>query len=283
MPGCLYVVPTPIGDLQDGSLRARAVLAAADLVAAEDTRTTARLLQEWGIPSKPLLSTHDHNEQARAVELVDRVLSGQVVALVSDAGTPLVSDPGYRVVRLAIDRGVNVIPLPGPCAAVTALVASGLPPDRFLFVGFLPRDVGPRDSALQELRYEGSTLIAYEAPHRVVDMLRSVARVLGDRRVAVARSLTKVWEEFLRGSATEVAARFEAEGEVKGELTVVVEGFRGDPAARDADRVEALVSGLVAAGVPVGTVRDVVSRVYAVPRRDVYQRALHHRDRLGEP
>lgn len=275
----LYVVPTPIGDPTDGSERARATLARVACIAAEDTRTTGRLLHAWGLPPVPMLSTHDHNEAQRADEIVDRVLAGDDVALVSDAGTPLVSDPGYRVVRRAIDRGARVVVLPGPCAAITALVGSGLAPDRFLFLGFLPRDPGPRDALFTERRHERATLVAYEAPHRVVDTLRAVARLLGDRQVTVARSLTKVWEEFLRGAAGEVAERFAAEGDVKGELTLVVEGFRGAATDAEAERVEALVARLVAAGVPVGTVRDVVSAVYAVPRREVYQRALHHRDR----
>jgi 16S rRNA (cytidine1402-2'-O)-methyltransferase len=279
MPGALTIVPTPIGDPADGSLRAREVLARADLVAAEDTRVAARLLEAWGLPPRPMWSTHDHNEEARAAEIVRRIQEGAQVALVSDAGTPLVSDPGYRVVRAAVDAGVPVVVLPGPCAAVTALVGSALPPDRFLFLGFLPRDAGPRDAVLDARRFEEATLVLYEAPHRVVETLRAVRRVLGARRVTVARSLTKVWEEWLRGDGDEVAERLAAEGEVRGEFTVVVEGFRGPPGTADAARVEALVEALVDAGVPLGTVRDVVAGVYALPRRDVYQRALRHRDR----
>jgi 16S rRNA (cytidine1402-2'-O)-methyltransferase len=279
MSGTLYVVPTPIGDPADASDRMRDVLRRADLIAAEDTRVTARLLQEWGLPPRPMWSTHDHNEEEQAGALVRRVLDGAVVALVSDAGTPLVSDPGYRVVRAAVDAGAPVVVLPGPCAAVTALVGSALPPDRFLFLGFLPRDAGPRDEALLGRRFEPATLVLYEAPHRLVETLRAVSRVLGDRRVTVARSLTKVWEEWLRGTGDELAARLATEGDLKGEFTVVVEGFRGAAAAAEDARVEALIAGLVEAGVPLATVRDVVAGVYALPRRDVYQRALHLRDR----
>jgi 16S rRNA (cytidine1402-2'-O)-methyltransferase len=279
MAGVLYVVPTPIGDESDGSLRAREVLRTVDLVAAEDTRITARLLAEWGIGPRPLWSTHDYNEAERAVAIVGRVLAGESVALVSDAGTPLVSDPGYRVVCAAVEAGAAVVVLPGPCAAITALVGSALPPDRFVFLGFLPRDAGPRDSLLGERRHEPATLIAYEAPHRIVDTLRAVTRVLGPRRVSVARSLTKIWEDYLRGVPDEVADRLAAEGEVKGEFTLVIEGFRGPAGAADEARVEALVQGLVAAGVSVATVRDVVAGVYGLPRRDIYQRALLHRDR----
>lgn len=279
MSGTLFLVPTPIGDPADLSPRAREVLARVELVAAEDTRVTAGLLRELGAPPRRMVSTHDHNEAARAEELVAALRGGTSVALVSDAGTPLVSDPGYRVVVAAIEADVPVVVLPGPCAAVTALAGSGLPPDRFVFLGFLPRDDGPREEALGARRHDPATLVLYEAPHRIVALLGSVRRVLGERRVVVARSLTKQWEEWIRGTAEEVEARFRAEDPVRGELTVVVEGFRGDPGEADSERLEALIRGLVEAGVSPGVVRDVVAGVYDRPRREVYQRALAWKER----
>lgn len=274
--GTLFLVPTPIGDLADLAPRAREVLSTVDRIAAEDTRVTRRLLAELGLPCPPIESYHDHNELERAGALCDRIEAGERVALVSDAGTPLVSDPGYRLVTEAVRRGLRVVPLPGPCAAVVALSAAGLPPDRFLFLGFLPRDPGPRAAALAERRSERATLVFYEAPHRLVATLRAMREAWGDRRVAVARSVTKVWEEFVRGPLSEVEATFAAEDPIRGELTVVVEGDTGPAAAID-ERISRLVAGLVAAGVPVATVRDVVAEVYDLPRRDVYQLALDHR------
>lgn len=279
MSGTLYVVPTPIGQPSDLSPRAVEVLSRAALIAAEDTRVIAALLRELGLPSRPAVSTHDHNEADRAASLVQRLVSGEDVALVSDAGTPLVSDPGYRVVVAVIAAGLPVVVLPGPCAAITALVGSGLPPDRFLFLGFLPRDEGPRAAALEERRFDPATLVLYEAPHRVVELLDTVQRVLGSRRVVVARSLTKVWEEWIRGSVDEVAERFRAEDPVRGELTVVVEGFRGDTGEAEAERLDSVIRGLAEAGVSPGVIRDVLAPVYDRPRREIYQRALGHRKR----
>ncbi len=279
MSGTLYVIPTPIGDPADLSPRARDTLAKVELVAAEDTRVTGALLRQLGLPQRPMISTHDHNEAARAEEIVRALEGGSSVALVSDAGMPLVSDPGYRVVVAVIEAGAPVVVLPGPCAAVTALAGSGLPPDRFVFLGFLPRDEGPREEALRARRHDPATLVLYEAPHRVVALLGSVRRVLGERRVVVARSLTKEWEEWIRGAAEEVEARFRSEDPVRGELTVLIEGFRGDPGVAVAERIDALVRGLVEAGVSPGVVRDVVAGVYDRPRREVYQKALAWKER----
>ncbi|MCB9685317.1 MAG: 16S rRNA (cytidine(1402)-2'-O)-methyltransferase [Alphaproteobacteria bacterium] len=280
MRGTLFIVPTPIGQPSDLSPRGVEVLSRVAVIAAEDTRVIAALLRELGLPSRPAVSTHDHNEAERAAGLVARMLAGEDVALVSDAGTPLVSDPGYRVVVAAIDAGVPVVVLPGPCAAITGLVGSGLPPDRFLFLGFLPRDEGPRAAALEARRFEPATVVLYEAPHRVVELLDTVRRVLGGgRRVVVARSLTKVWEEWIRGTADEVAERFRAEDPVRGELTVVIEGFRGDAGEAEAERLDSVIRGLAEAGVSPGVIRDVLADVYDRPRREIYQRALGYRNR----
>ena len=229
MPGSLYLVATPIGNLEDITLRALRVLREADLIACEDTRQTAKLLRHFEIIEKPTVSYHEHNEAARTRELLARLESGANVALVSDAGTPLVSDPGYRLVTAAIEAGIAVIPIPGASAALGALGASGLPTDAFRFCGFLPPKASHRRKALEEVRAETCTLVFYEAPHRILETLSDVAAVLGDRPVVIARELTKLHEEFLRGTAEEVRAQLAARPSVKGEITLLI--GKGLPAA----------------------------------------------------
>jgi len=224
-PG-LYLVATPIGNLADITLRALAALRSADLIACEDTRHTQRLLQHYGI-STATVSYHEHNEAERAAELVQKLAAGARVALVSDAGTPGVSDPGYRVVRLAIERGITVVPIPGPAAFVAALVASGLATDSFRFHGFLPAKSGARRSLLESLAGSQQTEIFYEAPHRLAEALDDVVAILGpERPVVVAREVTKIHEQFLRGGADAVRAALAAQGsspgEVKGEITLLI-------------------------------------------------------------
>jgi len=222
-PG-LYIVATPIGNLEDITLRALRVLRQADLIACEDTRHTQKLLNHFEIKI-PTQSYHEHNEAARARELVERVAAGGRVALVSDAGMPGISDPGERVIRAAVERGLNVVAIPGPSALVTALVASGLPTETFRFVGFLPARSGERRSVLESLASVPETLVFYEAPHRIADMLHDVENVFGpDRRIVIARELTKVHEEFVRGSVSEVLAEFGRRDAAKGEMTVIVAG-----------------------------------------------------------
>src|ERR1051326_7762507 len=202
--GTLYVVATPIGNLEDITYRAVRVLREAGLIACEDTRHTAKLLAHYGI-EKPTVSYHEHNEAARAEELVKKLEQGVNIAQVSDAGMPGISDPGYRVIKLAIERGIEVAPVPGPSAAIAALAASGLPTDSFKFLGFLPARSGERRTMLERLRDAQQTTVVYEAPHRLVEPMRDVVEILGpQRRVVVARELTKIHEEFLRGSAAGV-------------------------------------------------------------------------------
>jgi 16S rRNA (cytidine1402-2'-O)-methyltransferase len=222
-PG-LYVVATPIGNLEDITLRALRVLRQADLIACEDTRHTQKLLNHFQIKT-PTQSYHEHNEAARTEELAQRVASGERVALVSDAGMPGISDPGQRVIRVAIDRGLNVVAVPGASALISAVVGSGLSTDEFRFVGFLPSRSGERRSRLETLREAAETLVFYEAPHRMVETLSDVEKVFGpDRQVVIARELTKVHEEFLRGTVSEVSAEFSRRGAAKGEMTVLVAG-----------------------------------------------------------
>jgi len=278
MSGTLYLVPTPIGCLDDLSPRARQVLGSVHTVAAEDTRVTRRLYDDLGLAAPRLLSNHDHNERERAGQLLDLLRAGHDVAVVSDAGTPLVSDPGFRIVTQCIEAALPVVPLPGPSAVTTALVASGFGTDAWMFLGFPPRQAKRRRDLLATRRFEPATLVFFEAPHRVVDTLGDVHDVLGPRRVCVARSLTKQWEAFLRGDAASLAERFRAEGKVLGELTVVVEGYDGEAADAHAALADDLVARLVAAGVSPGVVRDVVAGALSVPRRAIYQQALALRD-----
>jgi 16S rRNA (cytidine1402-2'-O)-methyltransferase len=222
MPGTLYIVATPIGNLEDITLRALRVLREVELIATEDTRRTRTLLDHYQI-DKPLTSLYDHNESQKAPALMRRLQEGASIALVSDAGTPLISDPGYRLVQLAIGHGIAVVPIPGAAAVITALVAAGLPTDRFVFEGFLPKKPGKRRRRLEELRDEPRTVVIYESPRRVSALLDEMYVMWGDRRVVVARELTKKFETFLRGRITEVQADLEGRP-LLGEVTLIVEG-----------------------------------------------------------
>lgn len=220
-PGTLYVVATPIGNLEDISYRAVRVLKEADLIACEDTRHTAKLLHHYGI-DKPTVSYHEHNEAARAEELVAKLEQGLNIAQVSDAGMPGISDPGYRVIKLAIERGIQVVPIPGASALVAALAAGGLSTDSFKFLGFLPARSGERRTLLESVRNAQQTTVVYEAPHRIAETMKDIVELLGaERPVVLARELTKVHEEFIRGSAAEVLQRVQ-QHELKGEITLLI-------------------------------------------------------------
>ena len=222
MPGTLSIVATPIGNLEDITLRALRILKEVDLIACEDTRRTLKLLNHFGI-KKRLISYFEHNELGRLPEILSLLKAGQNVALVSDAGTPTISDPGFPLVREAVACGIRVEPIPGPCAAITALATSGLPTDRFLFIGFLPQKRGKRRSLLESLRDEEGTIILYESPHRILKALTDIASVLGNRPLVIVRELTKVHEEFVRGSADEISRSLQG-AEIKGEFVVLVAG-----------------------------------------------------------
>lgn len=229
-PGTLYVVATPIGNLEDITYRAVRVLKEADLIACEDTRHTAKLLQHYGI-DKPTVSYHEHNEAARADELVAKLTAGLNVAQVSDAGMPGISDPGYRVIKLAIERGVPVVPIPGASAVVAALAASGLPTESFQFLGFLPAKSGQRRTLLESLQEAQQTTVVYEAPHRIAETMKDIVELLGaERPVVLARELTKMHEEFIRGNAAQVLQRVQ-EHELKGEMTLLIGKGAGQQAA----------------------------------------------------
>jgi 16S rRNA (cytidine1402-2'-O)-methyltransferase len=222
--GRLYVVGTPIGNVDDLSPRARDVLAKADVIAAEDTRHTQGLLSRIGLESR-LIPYHEHNEAERLPALLEQLMGGKSIALVSDAGTPLISDPGWRLVNAAQDAGIAVVPIPGPCAAIAALSAAGLPTDHFVFEGFLPRREAARAARLRSLRGEQRTIVLYEAVHRVVETLAALREAFGnDRRAAIARELTKTHEQIATGTLAELAERLDASIPLLGELVIVVAG-----------------------------------------------------------
>jgi len=274
--GTLSVVATPIGNLEDVTLRALRVLREADLLLAEDTRRTRVLLDRHGIEARPR-SLHAHNEAARTDEALAALAAGRNVALVSDAGTPLVSDPGERLVARAIAAGHAVVPVPGPSAALAALVASGLPAEAFTFLGFLPRKAGLRAARLAALGGRTETLILFESPRRVAATLRELARSLGERRACVARELTKLHEELARGTLAELATRF-ADG-ARGEVTIVVEGAPPLAVEMNPDTLRERVRELLAAG---GSARDVaaqLARETGEAKRVVYAIAVEEQQR----
>jgi 16S rRNA (cytidine1402-2'-O)-methyltransferase len=275
MPGLLYLVATPIGNLEDITYRAVRVLRECDAIACEDTRQTRKLLDHYGI-EKPTISYHEHNEAQRSAELAARLMAGETIALVSDAGMPLVSDPGYRLVRAAIENGVSVQPLPGPSASLAALAASGLPTDAFHFGGFLPAKVGQRAKLLESLAAESATLIFYEAPHRVMESLEAIEAALGPRPVAVARELTKIHEEFLRGTAEEIRAQLAARGAVKGEITILI-GKAAAPPPDETPLVDA-VDALVHNGVTRMDAIKQVARRRGLSKRQVYDQVLKEKE-----
>jgi len=270
--GVLYLVATPIGNLEDMSFRAVRVLGEVDVIAAEDTRRSGQLLHHFKIEAKRLLSFFEGNEAARTDELVAELAAGARVALVTDAGMPGISDPGQRLVARALEAGVRVEVIPGPVAAVTALVGSGLPSERFLFAGFPPRAEGERRALFASLRREVATLVLYEAPDRVKATLADLAAALGgERRAVVARELTKLHEEYARGTLAELAGR---ELTARGEHTLVVEGASPSQAAEQPVDVETAVRALLAEGLGP---KDIASRLAistGLPRRKLYQLAL---------
>jgi len=268
MPGRLYVVSTPIGNLEDITYRAVRILKEVDWIACEDTRTTRRLLDHYGI-SKPTVSYHEHNEAGRAAELIARIEQGESGALVSDAGTPLLSDPGYRLVHAAAEAGVRVEALPGPSALLAALVVSGLPTDRFLFAGFFPAKQGQRRHLLESLAGEAATLVLYEAPHRITETLEDIAAVLGQRHMAVARELTKIHEETLRGTADEIRESLIAREAVRGEFVVMI-GKAEAPQTADVP-IEVMIETLIGAGIERMEAIKTVARERGLSKREVYK------------
>jgi 16S rRNA (cytidine1402-2'-O)-methyltransferase len=266
-PGALWLVAVPIGNLEDITLRALRILRSVSLIACEDTRTTRQLLKLLDIPAPRLIACHEHNERSRADDLIDHLERGEDVALVSDAGTPSVSDPGYRVVTRVIEAGYAVTPLPGPCAAIAALSASGLPTDRFRFIGFLSAKASARRAQLEALRDARETLIFYESPHRLEAFLSDAATQLGaERRAVVGRELTKRYEEFRRGSLSGLATH---PGVNRGEVVVIVEG-QSDAERAEALDLDALVDAVLAQGLSPSASAKAISKQSHLTRKEAY-------------
>ena len=268
---CLYIVPTPIGNLDDITIRALETLKTVDFIAAEDTRVTRKLLTHFEI-TKPLLSCFEHNERMRSTEIIARIANGETCALVTDAGTPAVSDPGELLVAACWEAGIRVVPLPGACAAITALSACGLPTGRFCFEGFLAVNKKSRRERLEALKTESRTMIFYEAPHKLPYTLRDLAEAFGNRRVTLCRELTKVFEEFIQTTLPEAAERYGEDGrKAKGEFVLIVEG--ADPDTIPAPDVEALDLSQ--------DVRTVVSEAKraGLSRNEAYRAALREKQR----
>ncbi|MDQ5838393.1 MAG: 16S rRNA (cytidine(1402)-2'-O)-methyltransferase [Acidobacteriota bacterium] len=285
--GTLYLVATPIGNLEDVTRRAQRVLAEVDLVACEDTRRTRALLEHFGIRAKTV-SYHEHNERERADELAALLERGASVAVVSDAGTPGINDPGYRLVRAAIERGARVVPVPGPSAFVAALTASGLPTDEFYFGGFLPARAHARRQKLDEVSRLRATLVFYEAPHRIAQALADAREILGEREAAVARELTKLHEEIARGRLGELAARFADAGAARGEIVLVIDrevieeagAGKDDAASRVAPAsVAASVAALEAEGLDQRAALKRAARELGLTRDEAYRRLASERAR----
>lgn len=277
--GVLYIVATPIGNLEDMSARAVKTLASVDLVAAEDTRHSARLLQHLGL-HKPMMALHDHNEREQHVRVIAELAAGRNVALISDAGTPLISDPGFILVREARAQGFKVSPVPGACAIVAALSASGLPTDRFQFVGFLPAKGVGRRAALESLQREIATLVLYESPHRIMDTIADVITIMGpDREVVLGRELTKAFETFYHGTAEDVlhALQQDSHGS-RGEFVVMIHGAEpvldSDQATLDTDRLLQILL----AEVPLKTAAKMAADITGRKKNELYQRALELKD-----
>jgi 16S rRNA (cytidine1402-2'-O)-methyltransferase len=271
MAGILYVVATPIGNLEDITLRALRILKEVDLIAAEDTRHTRHLLDHYGVTT-PLTSYHEHNERPKAKALVARLERGECIALVSDAGTPAISDPGYRLVVAAAAAGIQITPIPGPSAVAAVMSASGLPSDRFIFEGFLPAAKQERRKRLRTLSDEPRTLVFYEAPHRLKECLSDIAEILGAREAVLARELTKLHEEFRRGPINELLDGLDAE-ELRGEVALVVKGSMGDVAVSE-DLLKEQIRRLKSEGMRVKAIAEVLGERYGYSKKTIYRLTL---------
>jgi 16S rRNA (cytidine1402-2'-O)-methyltransferase len=277
MPGTLYLVSTPIGNLKDITLRAIEVLKECDLIACEDTRRTGKLLNELGIKTR-MISYHEHNESERAAELVELLGSGKNIAIVSDAGSPGIADPGYRAVNEAVNSGADVVPIPGPTAFVSALTVSGLPTDSIFFGGFLPSKKGSRIKRLRECEAIPATLVFFEAPHRLISSLKDCKDVLGDREAAVARELTKLHEETIRGKLSTLIRKFES-AQVKGEIVLMIDrSSAADGSVKNEDSLAARYNELVASGLDPKKSLKQAAKEGGLTRSEAYRRIQLEQD-----
>ncbi|MCC5604718.1 16S rRNA (cytidine(1402)-2'-O)-methyltransferase [Nostoc favosum] len=272
-PRTLYVVGTPIGNLEDITFRAVRILQTVDIIAAEDTRHTGKLLQHFQVKT-PQVSYHEHNRTSRIPELLEHLVNNKAIALVSDAGMPGISDPGYELVKACIEAGIAVVPIPGASAAITALSAAGLPTDRFIFEGFLPAKSQQRQEHLESLQTESRTLIFYESPHRLRDTLQDLAEVWGsDRQIVLGRELTKLYEEFWRGTIAEAIAHY-TQREPQGEYTLVVAGIPASQPQLTEEELKAELKQLISQGISRSQASRQLAKFTSLPRRQLYQLAL---------
>jgi 16S rRNA (cytidine1402-2'-O)-methyltransferase len=278
--GILYIVATPIGNLEDITFRAIRILKESDLIAAEDTRHTKHLLVRHKIETQ-LTSYHDHNKEEKAPILIDRMLEGKSVALVSDAGTPGISDPGYFLINLAIDQKIPIVPIPGATAAIAALSVSGMPTDRFIFEGFLPAKHHARLKRLKELSKEERTIIFYEAPHKIIRALEDMLEALGDRRAVITRELTKIHEETIRGTLTECLKHLQ-EGTIKGEFSIIVHGATKEALGQDIDPAEFLKNLIIHRGMSKKEAISVAAEELGLPKKDIYKESLKMENKLNK-
>lgn len=276
MPGTLYLVATPIGNLADITHRALQVLSDVDLIACEDTRHTRKLLNHYGINTKTI-SYHEHNEQQRARQLVDLLKVGSNIAVVSDAGTPAISDPGFRLVQAAIEIEAPIVPIPGPSALISALIAAGLPTDEFFFAGFLPAKSNQRRARLEELKSIPGTLIFYEAPHRLASTLKDAHEVLGEREAVVARELTKLHEEIRRGRLSELAEHYA--NNARGEIVVLIDRKVIDAVSKSETSVGALVNQFEQEGMDHRAALKKAARELGISRAEAYRKLIAERGR----
>jgi 16S rRNA (cytidine1402-2'-O)-methyltransferase len=282
MPGTLYLVATPIGNLADITHRALQVLNDVDLIACEDTRHTHKLLNHYGLSTKTL-SYHEHNEQQRATELIDRLKRGTNIAVVSDAGTPSISDPGFRLVRAAIENDIPIVPIPGPSALITALIAAGLPTDEFFFAGFLPARANARRTRLSELQSVPGTLIFYEAPHRLAEALKDAYEILGEREAVVARELTKLHEEIRRGRLSELTAAYAEKTDIRGEIVVLIDRNVIGAAATQTASVATLVNQYEQDGLDHRAALKKAARELGLSRAEAYRKLLSEKSAGSDP
>jgi 16S rRNA (cytidine1402-2'-O)-methyltransferase len=269
--GKLFVVATPIGNLEDITLRALRILKEVDLIACEDTRRTLKLLNYYGIKGKKLVSYHEHNEERRAKDLIEELRRGRSVALVSDAGTPCISDPGYRIVSLARREGIDVVPVPGPSAVIAALSTSGFPTDKFFFGGFLPRKGGALRETLEEFVGKPFTSVFYESPHRLERTLGLISEIYPEIEIGVYREITKVNEEFLRGKPKEILRELKEKGKLKGEFVLILPPQKVEKEEKDLDEI---ILEFLKKGLSAKEVSKEASKVTGLPKREIYKRVV---------
>lgn len=278
MSGTLYIVSTPLGNLEDMTFRAVRILKEVDLIAAEDTRHSKKLLGHYGITT-PTIACHEHNESQRAQDLIQRLENGTTIALISDAGTPLISDPGYRLVSQAGEKGIPIVPIPGCNAAITGLSASGLPTDTFLFLGFPPKKQGRLNSFLKDAAHHKATLIYYESPRRIIRLISSAITAFGDRQACLARELTKQYEEFIRGPLSLILSTLGARETIKGECVLFIKGVDEQPVELSLDQIEAMIMDGLNQNMRTGELAKKISSLANCPKSRIYDMILTLKNR----